>query len=67
MLDYLRKNDIVVVFRLDRLGRSLKDLIDIMNKFKAKNIHFKSISEKHRHFNTNWTVGISHYRSFCRV
>lgn len=45
MLDYLRKNDIVVVFRLDRLGRSLKDLIDIMNKFKAKNIHFKSISE----------------------
>ena len=45
MLDYLRENDTVVVFRLDRLGRSLKDLIDIMNLFKNKNIHFKSISE----------------------
>ena len=45
MLAYLRENDTVVVFRLDRLGRSLKDLIDIMNLFKNKNIHFKSISE----------------------
>ena len=45
MLDYLRENDTVVVFRLDRLGRSLKDLIDIVNLFKNKNIHFKSISE----------------------
>lgn len=32
-------------FRLDRLGRSLKDLIDIINIFKDKGVHFKSISE----------------------
>ena len=32
-------------FRLDRLGRSLKDLIDIINIFKNKGVPFKSISE----------------------
>ena len=45
MLDYMRKDDVVIVFRLDRLGRSLKDLIDIINIFKDKGVHFKSISE----------------------
>ena len=45
MLDYMRKDDLVIVFRLDRLGRSLKDLIDIINIFKDKGVHFKSISE----------------------
>ena len=45
MLDYMRKDDVVIIFRLDRLGRSLKDLIDIINIFKDKGVHFKSISE----------------------
>ena len=45
MLEYMRKDDVVIVFRLDRLGRSLKDLIDIINIFKDKGVHFKSISE----------------------
>ena len=45
MLDYMRRDDVVIVFRLDRLGRSLKDLIDIINIFKDKGVHFKSISE----------------------
>ena len=45
MLDYMRKDDVVIVFRLDRLGRSLKDLIDIINIFKNKGVPFKSISE----------------------
>lgn len=45
MLEYARSGDTVVVFRLDRLGRSLKDLIEIMNKFQDKGIHFKSLSE----------------------
>ena len=31
-LDYLRNGeDVLVVWRLDRLGRSLKDLIDLVN------------------------------------
>lgn len=45
MLNYARDGDTIVVFRLDRLGRSLKDLIEIMNRFQDKGIHFKSLSE----------------------
>ena len=46
MREYLRKDDTVCVFRLDRLSRSLKDLINICNDFKAKGVEFKSLSEK---------------------
>ena len=45
MLDYARDGDTIVVFRLDRLGRSLKDLIEIMNELQKRNINFKSLSE----------------------
>ncbi len=45
MLEYIREGDTVVVFRLDRLGRSLKDLIELMNKFKDKKVNFISITE----------------------
>jgi len=36
MLDFIRQGDIVVVTELDRLGRSNKDLTDIMNKIQMK-------------------------------
>ena len=29
-LDYLRAGDVLVVWRLDRLGRSLKELIEVV-------------------------------------
>lgn len=45
MLDALRSGDTVVVWRLDRLGRSLKDLIEILDSFKEKNIQFISLTE----------------------
>ena len=45
MLEALREGDIVVVWKLDRLGRSLKDLIEIIDGFKAHGVHFKSLSE----------------------
>lgn len=41
MMAMLRKGDKVVVWKLDRLGRSLKDLISIINEFKDKGIDFK--------------------------
>jgi len=44
-LEYLREGDILVVYKLDRLGRSLKDLIEIINGLIEKNIGFKSICE----------------------
>ncbi len=45
MLEYIREGDTVVVYRLDRLGRSLKDLINIINIFQDKKVNFKSITE----------------------
>ena len=44
-LNYLREQDILVVWRLDRLGRSLKDLIDIISKLDSRKIGFKSLTE----------------------
>ena len=44
-LEFLRPEDTLVVWRLDRLARSLKQLIDLINDFKCQNIEFKSIVE----------------------
>jgi len=42
---HLRKGDTFVVWRLDRLGRSLKHLIDTLKGFHEKGIEFKSLTE----------------------
>ena len=45
MLDHLRTGDTVVVWRLDRLGRSLRHLIDVVGQLEARGIAFRSLSE----------------------
>jgi DNA invertase Pin-like site-specific DNA recombinase len=45
MLNILRKGDKVIVWKLDRLGRSLKHLIDLMNEFKEKEVDFISLND----------------------
>src|SRR5918992_4592974 len=44
-LDYIRGGDTLVVWRLDRLGRSLKDLIERITELHSRNIGFKSLTE----------------------
>ena len=44
-LDYARKGDTLVVWRLDRLSRSLKNLIEMINLLEEKGIGLKSIQE----------------------
>jgi DNA invertase Pin-like site-specific DNA recombinase len=44
-LSYVREGDILVVWRLDRLGRSLKHLIETITELNNKKIGFKSIQE----------------------
>lgn len=44
-LEVLRKNDTLVVWKLDRLGRTVKWLIDLVNQLHQKEIHFKSITD----------------------
>jgi DNA invertase Pin-like site-specific DNA recombinase len=45
MLEFIREGDTVVVYRLDRLGRGLKDLINLINTFQEKKVNFKSLTE----------------------
>jgi DNA invertase Pin-like site-specific DNA recombinase len=52
--EFARKGDAVIVWRLDRLGRSLKDLIEWMNYFEANDISFISIKEN---INTSTSTG----------
>jgi DNA invertase Pin-like site-specific DNA recombinase len=44
-LNYVRKGDILVVWRLDRLGRSLPHLITTMTDLEERGIGFKSLTE----------------------
>jgi DNA invertase Pin-like site-specific DNA recombinase len=44
-LNILRENDIFVVWKLDRIGRSVKQLVAFVEDLHSKNIGFKSISD----------------------
>ncbi len=44
-LEYLRKNDTLVVWKSDRLGRSTVELLKIIDSFREKEINFKSLTE----------------------
>ncbi len=45
MLEQLRDGDVVVVWKLDRLSRSLKDLLVIMERIDQTGAGFKSLTE----------------------
>lgn len=45
MLDLLREGDTVVVWKLDRLGRSVRNLVDLMTTFDEKGVQFRSLTE----------------------
>jgi DNA invertase Pin-like site-specific DNA recombinase len=45
-LSYIRKGDILVVWRLDRLGRSLKHLIEALTALDERGIGFQSLTEQ---------------------
>lgn len=54
MLEALKAGDIVVIHKLDRLGRSLKHLIDLVQTFKVKQVDFISLNDN---FNTTTSQG----------
>ena len=45
MLDHARDGDTVVVWRLDRLGRSLRHLVDTITELERRGVGFRSLSE----------------------
>lgn len=45
VLDQLRQGDVLVVWKLDRLSRSLKDLLTIMERIEQRGAGFRSLTE----------------------
>lgn len=45
LLDQLRKGDVLVVWKLDRLSRSLRDVLTIMERLCEANAGFRSLTE----------------------
>lgn len=45
LLETLREGDTLIVWKLDRLGRSLKELITLVNDFQQKGIGFRSLND----------------------
>jgi DNA invertase Pin-like site-specific DNA recombinase len=44
-LDHAREGDTIVVWRLDRLGRSLKHLIEVVTALQERGVGFRSLQE----------------------
>lgn len=45
-LKHLRKGDILVVWRLDRLGRSLRELTNLAHELEEKGVELRSLTER---------------------
>jgi DNA invertase Pin-like site-specific DNA recombinase len=45
-LSHLREGDTLVVWKLDRLGRTVKGLVDLVNELEAQRTHFQSLTDR---------------------
>jgi DNA invertase Pin-like site-specific DNA recombinase len=45
MLEFAREGDTIVVWRLDRLGRSLRHLVDLVEQLNGRGVGLRSITE----------------------
>jgi DNA invertase Pin-like site-specific DNA recombinase len=45
MIKYLREGDTIITYKNDRIFRSLKNMVNLIDKFNEIGVHFKSISE----------------------
>ncbi len=45
LLDHLRSGDVIIVTKYDRLARSLRDLLDIVETIEKHNAGFRSLAE----------------------
>lgn len=54
MLSMLKRGDTVVVYKVDRLARSLRDLLQLLERFRSLGVGFRSLTEP---FDTSSSVG----------
>lgn len=62
LLKFARKGDTIVVWRLDRLGRSTIQLIQFVTELEKKGINLKSLTEP---IDTSNATGILIFQLFC--
>lgn len=65
MIDFLRKDDQVVTYKNDRIFRSVRNMINLIEIFNQKGVHFKSLSEPE--FNTESANGKFFLQIFAAV
>ena len=63
-LKYLQKGDILVVWKLDRLGRSLSHLVKLINELKEREVEFCSLTEG---INTSTVSGQLQFNIFASL
>ena len=68
-IDYLRSGDCLVAYKLDRVARSLPDLISTMDRLKTSDIGHR-LSESHRryqHLDARWEATLPHHGGHRRI
>jgi DNA invertase Pin-like site-specific DNA recombinase len=63
-LDYLREDDVLVTWRLDRLGRSLKHLVQVVADLEERGVGFRSLNES---IDTTTPTGKLVFHIFCAL
>jgi len=46
MMDHLREGDVIVIWKLDRLARSLKDLVELVNQIQERGAALLSLNDQ---------------------
>lgn len=64
LIELLRPGDEIVVWKLDRLGRSLQHLIDLVAQFDEKGVAFSSLND---HIDTSTPAGKLVFRIFASL
>jgi DNA invertase Pin-like site-specific DNA recombinase len=63
VLTYARSGDTLIVWKLDRLARSMKRLIETIEELRLRGIGFRSLTEA---MDTR-RLGVSHVQRACGV
>jgi DNA invertase Pin-like site-specific DNA recombinase len=66
-LKALKAGDVLTVWKLDRLGRSLRDLIALLNDLKAKGVVSLVANGSHRHGNAHGPRHVANGRDTGRA
>lgn len=64
MITHLREGDSVIVWKLDRLGRSLRDLVNLVSQFQESGIGFLSLQD---HIDTTTPTGKLTFHIFAAL